>query len=326
LEPEDFVPSAAPIEEHTTVGGNGQGDENKANGEADQNRLKNQKMAEETQGENRADGPVPMQLALTPFPQNVNVSEILQAKKLNAINLDQAVEERKRFRFMYKRRSVSPAARDNSATDCTGDKLEEAATAVSTGTKGGDLTGHDFRSNSTRAEGGGLTDSSRRSDREQPLPASPTLGANIAAQSLVGDKVLIARQMRSEGDRSQATPVNALISPSPKYVFRRSSGDSQEAVGVLPGDPLRTTPNAVAGKSMECQEVHKGKEIGIPAQSTQLTGSPLHCSTRLLNTSSADGISAADEDTLQKSMKRTAWKNLDGVTAQEKAATNCHQR
>lgn len=89
------MPSAAPIEEHTTVGGNGQGDENKANGEADQNRLKNQKMAEETQGENRADGPVPMQLALTPFPQNVNVSEILQAKKLNATNLDQAVEERK---------------------------------------------------------------------------------------------------------------------------------------------------------------------------------------------------------------------------------------
>jgi hypothetical protein len=77
---------------------------------------------------------------------------------------------------------------------------------------------------------------------------------------------------------------------------------------------------------MGCQEVHKGKEIGIPAQSTQLTGSPLHCSTRLLNTLSADGISAADEDTLQKSMKRTAWKNLDGVTAQEKAATNCHQR
>jgi hypothetical protein len=95
LEPEDFVPSAAPIEEHTTVGGNGQGDENKANGEADQNSLKKQKMAEGTQGENRADGPVPMQLALTPFPQNVNVAEILQAKKLNATNLDQAVEERK---------------------------------------------------------------------------------------------------------------------------------------------------------------------------------------------------------------------------------------
>jgi hypothetical protein len=57
--------------------------------------LKKQKMAEGTQGENRADDPVPMQLALTPFPQNVNVAEILQAKKLNATNLDQAVEERK---------------------------------------------------------------------------------------------------------------------------------------------------------------------------------------------------------------------------------------
>jgi hypothetical protein len=65
---------------------------------------------------------------------------------------------------MYKRRSVSPATKDNSATDCTGDKLERAATAVSTGTEGGGLTGHDLRSDSARAEGGGLTDSSQRSD------------------------------------------------------------------------------------------------------------------------------------------------------------------
>jgi hypothetical protein len=50
------------------------------------------------------------------------------------------------------------------------------------------------------------------------------------------------------------------------------------------------------------------------------TGSPLRRSVRLNNTISAGGISAADEDTLQKSMKRRAWKNLDGAMEQKKAA------
>jgi hypothetical protein len=68
--------------------------------------------------------------------------------------------------------------------------------------------------------------------------------------------------------------------------------------------------------------VGSGQGAGNKARVTQLTGSPLRRSVRLLNTISADGISAADEDTMQKSMKWTAWKNLDGAIEQEKIATN----
>jgi hypothetical protein len=50
-------------------------------------------------------------------------------------------------------------------------------------------------------------------------------------------------------------------------------------------------------------------QVGV----TQLTGTPLRRSSRLLNNISDDGISATNEDTIQKSMKQTAWKNLDGA-------------
>jgi hypothetical protein len=43
----------------------------------------------------------------------------------------------------------------------------------------------------------------------------------------------------------------------------------------------------------------------------------LRRSTRLNNNCSSDGISKGDEDMLEKSMKRTAWKNLDGPALQQ---------
>jgi hypothetical protein len=50
-------------------------------------------------------------------------------------------------------------------------------------------------------------------------------------------------------------------------------------------------------------------QVGV----TQLIGTSLRRSSRLLNNISADGISTAYEDTMQKSMKRTPWKNFDGA-------------
>jgi hypothetical protein len=43
----------------------------------------------------------------------------------------------------------------------------------------------------------------------------------------------------------------------------------------------------------------------------------LRRSVRLINKCSSDGISTGDQDMLQKSMKRTAWKNLDGPAPQQ---------
>jgi hypothetical protein len=71
----------------------------------------------------------------------------------------------------------------------------------------------------------------------------------------------------------------------------------------------------------EKPSVGSGQGIGNHTGITQLTGSPLRQSVRLLESISADGMFASDEYTMQKSMKQTAWKNLDGAIEQEKAAT-----
>jgi hypothetical protein len=46
-----------------------------------------------------------------------------------------------------------------------------------------------------------------------------------------------------------------------------------------------------------------------------------HRSVRLNNICSSDGISIGDENMLEKSMKRTAWKNLDGPAPQRPSPT-----
>jgi hypothetical protein len=103
VEPNDFVPSDVPLEDHTSGSGNGPGEKDKTNDENDQSKMKKQKMVERSQEEHNADGPIPLQLALTPFPPNVDVAKNLQAKKSKDTSFGQAMAERKHFQIMYKR-------------------------------------------------------------------------------------------------------------------------------------------------------------------------------------------------------------------------------
>jgi hypothetical protein len=125
-EPADFVQATAPMEEHISESGKGHGADNNPKVGSDNSNLKKQKTEEGKQSEysTNSDGPVPMQLALTPFPPNVDVVKILQAKKSKAGSTENGRDERKHFQFMYKRRSVTPAqqAQDKQANDSPGEK------------------------------------------------------------------------------------------------------------------------------------------------------------------------------------------------------------
>jgi hypothetical protein len=133
LEPADFTPTAAPVEDHNMGSGDGQGEDHRDKDDNDQSKMKKQKMSEESHDEHTADGPVPMQLALTPFPPNVDVAKNLQAKETKETSPEQAVTERKRFQFMYKRRLVTPANSskvgiDDRAQDAT--PLQQKSSAI----------------------------------------------------------------------------------------------------------------------------------------------------------------------------------------------------
>jgi hypothetical protein len=97
LEQAGFTPSAAPMEEHNMGNGDGQGENHRDKDDKDQSKMKKQKMSEKSHDEHNADGPVPMQLALTPFPPNVDVTKNLQAKKTKETSPEPAVMERKHF-------------------------------------------------------------------------------------------------------------------------------------------------------------------------------------------------------------------------------------
>jgi hypothetical protein len=107
LEPMGFTPTAALEEDHNMGSGDGQGEDHRDKDDNDQSKMKKQKMSEESHVEHAADGPAPMQLALTPFPPNVDVAKILQAKKTKKTSPKLAVTERKHFQ-MYKRRLATP--------------------------------------------------------------------------------------------------------------------------------------------------------------------------------------------------------------------------
>jgi hypothetical protein len=110
LEPVDFVPAEAPMEEHNAGSDNGNGIDNKPRNGPDQSQMKKQKTVEGKQSENftNSNGPVPMQLALTPFPPNVDVAKVLAVLKEKAGSTGNALHERKKFQNTYMRRSATP--------------------------------------------------------------------------------------------------------------------------------------------------------------------------------------------------------------------------
>jgi hypothetical protein len=97
------------MEDHNMGSGDGQGENHRDKDDKEQSKMKKQKMSEKSNDEHNVDGPVPMQLALTPFPLNVDVAKNVQAKKTKETSPELVVIERKCFQFLYKRRLATSA-------------------------------------------------------------------------------------------------------------------------------------------------------------------------------------------------------------------------
>jgi hypothetical protein len=152
--------------------------------------------------------------------------------------------------------------------------------------------------------------SSKKSDVEGYMSASSTL--TIPASTSVQGCVSVGCHEIHEGTEMSLTSLpKSFFGPIANLNDSCSvnlNGACDNFVTCIPSPDLSTP-------ATEKSSGDSGK-VGV----TQLTGTPLCRSSRLLNNISADGISTEDEDTMQKSMKQTAWKNLDGALDQEKAA------
>jgi hypothetical protein len=80
LEKEDFIPADFPLEDHRSKEDSGNGTEGRSDSDNMQNRDKKQKNDSSSSDKNSGNlsGPVPMQMALTPFPKGVDAKKILQ--------------------------------------------------------------------------------------------------------------------------------------------------------------------------------------------------------------------------------------------------------
>jgi hypothetical protein len=145
--------------------------------------------------------------------------------------------------------------------------------------------------------------SSKKSDVEGYMSASSTL--SIPASTSFQGCVLMGCHESHEGTEMSLTSLSKSFSGPITNLNDSCSVNLNVArdnfVMCIPSPDLSTP-------ATEKSFVDLG-QVGV----TQLIGTPLRRSSRLLNNISANGISAIDEDTMQKSMKQTAWKNLDGA-------------
>jgi hypothetical protein len=138
LEPVDFVPAEAPMEGHNEGSDNGNGTDKKPRNGPDQSQMKKQKTDEGKQNENftNSNGPVPMQLALMPFPPNVDVANVLAVMKEKAGSTGNALLERKKLQNTYMRRSATPIKKSQDERTkefpCAKEKTEAAYPSHST--------------------------------------------------------------------------------------------------------------------------------------------------------------------------------------------------
>jgi hypothetical protein len=326
------------------------------------------------QEEHRADGPVPMQIALTPFPPNVDVAKLLQARKAKGRSPDLVMAERKQFQHVYRRRSVSVADQDTSSRSSDASKGKQVA-RISSVDRSTPPMRSDRERNKDLAAGAPSLQVATRKTSFKEWPAGKTATLTMAApppSTLIPVQLTVPDQLGTDspGGDAEIQPTARPISD-----FKLPATDSHYSTGSPSLNPARTTsldcdsvgpkenhedtvstrvslssiPNVCVDKSngkcvvrmnassdanLTCNvlpdssspvagklSVGSGQESGKQASRARLTSSPLRRSARLLNTLSADGISAADEDMMQKSMRRTAWKNLDGAVEQENTAT-----
>jgi hypothetical protein len=305
LEPAGFTPIAAPAEDHNMGSGDGQGEDHRAKDDNDLSRMKKQKMSKESHVEHTADGPASMQLALTPFPLNVDVAKNLQAKKTKETSPELAVTERKRFQ-MYKRRLATPANSskvgiDDQTQDVT--PLQQKSSAAMQQ----NLSAITKDLDRARPEESGTT-KLRTPPVQQILRGSKCKQSMEMAQR-VGDRRLngtsVQKPNRSVPEKSEVF-VGDLLCPVPVLNSKKLTVEGDMSAGSTLTIPASTTAQGCV--SVGCQESHK--DLSIPATGKSSVGSGQVGVTQL-----------TDEDTMQKSMKWTAWKNLDGALEQETAVT-----
>jgi hypothetical protein len=289
LEKEDFIPADLPLEDHRSKEDSGNGTEGRSDSGNMQNRDKKQKNDSSSSDKNSgsSSGPVPMQIALTPFPKGVDTKKILQ----------------------YRRQRTSRVEGKISGSE----NLSSAKSSLSMEAKVSAMY-----SESQSVEGAaGLQPDLIQGKGEQNFSSIDKMRTNVAtrvqAEEKPGCAALSLADGTTDGNKTELVRLEAI------------SGTVQSTKRcILNGTKEPASRPASKSSLVDCGPKEKSN-TGQSDRSTATnpTGNlvakkyALRRSKRLNNNCSSDGISKGDEDMLEKSMKRTAWKNLDGPALQQ---------
>jgi hypothetical protein len=163
---------------------------------------------------------------------------------------------------------------------------------------------------------------------ESALPGKQILTKpKLANNNLQVQKVQQVEGMFSESpDRQSAEPTtkSGITSEGNVYVEAGTLTSVQKKITVAskakgvdsPMQIFETESEVAAG-----QQTYLTRETNSKGNAARERSTTARRSLRLNNTCSSDGISKGDEDTLEKSMKRTTWKNLDRPAPQRQPSS-----
>jgi hypothetical protein len=296
IEKNDFIPADSPVEYHRSKEDSGNGTEGKSDTGNMQNKDKKQKNDSISSDKNSgsSSGPVPMQIALTPFPKGVDTKKILQCR-------------RQRTKSVEGKMSGS-------------ENLLSAKSSLAVEAKCSSM-----RSESQSVEGvAGLQQELIQGKCEQNSSTTDKLRTNLStrvqAKEKRGQSTLTQADGTTDGNKTELFQLDAIsgtVQPTKQCLVNSLLNGSKEPV------PRTSRPGSKSSMS-DCGTKEKSDAgQSVRSTATNSTGNlvdkkyALRCSTRLNNNCSSDGISKGDEDMLEKSMKRTVWKNLDGPALQQ---------
>jgi hypothetical protein len=160
---------------------------------------------------------------------------------------------------------------------------------------------------------------------ESALPGKQILTKpKLANSNLQVQKVQQVEGLFSESpDRQSAEPTtkSGITSEGKVYVEAGTLTSVQKKITVASKAKGVDSPMQISETESEAaagQQTYLTRETNSKGNAARERSIAARCSLRLNNTCSSDGISKGDEDTLEKSMKRTAWKNLDGPALQQR--------
>jgi hypothetical protein len=269
IEKNDFIPVDPPVEDHRSKEDYGNGTEGKSDAGNTQNKDKKPKNDSISSDKNSgsSSGPVPMQIALTPFPKGVDIKKILQ----------------------YRRQRTKGVAAKISGS-------ENLLSAVSS------LAAEAKRS-STLAEShgdlgfAGLQQELLQGKSEQDSSMTDKLRSNqstrLQAEEKRGQPALGQADGTKDGSRTELFQLDAIsgtVQPTKQCFVNSILNGSKESA------PRTSSPGSKSSISDLGMKEKSGAGQIVRSTATNSTG---------------------DEDMLEKSMKRTAWKNLDGPALQQ---------